>query len=71
MAIPAGLPSSLLERRPDIAAAERALAAANARVGAAQAALFPQLVLTGTFGFESSELDELLRWATALKTLRA
>lgn len=64
VAIPAGLPSSLLERRPDIAAAERALAAANARVGAAQAALFPQLALTGTFGFESSELDELLRWSS-------
>ena len=62
--IPAGLPSSLLERRPDIAAAERALAAANARVGAAQAALFPQFALTGTFGFESSELDELLRWSS-------
>ncbi len=64
MAIPAGLPSSLLERRPDIAAAERALAAANARVGAARAALFPQLALTGSFGFESSELDELLRWSS-------
>ncbi|MGX5660147.1 efflux transporter outer membrane subunit [Castellaniella ginsengisoli] len=62
--IPAGLPSSLLERRPDIAAAERALAAANARIGAARTALFPQLVLTGTFGFESSELDELLRWSS-------
>ncbi|MGB6009196.1 efflux transporter outer membrane subunit [Castellaniella sp.] len=64
VAIPAGLPSSLLERRPDIAAAERALAAANARVGAAKAALFPQLTLTGAFGFESSELDELLRWSS-------
>lgn len=64
VAIPAGLPSSLLERRPDIAAAERALAAANARIGAAKAALFPQLSLTGTFGLESSELGDLLRWSS-------
>ncbi|WP_323017972.1 efflux transporter outer membrane subunit [Castellaniella sp.] len=64
VAIPAGLPSALLERRPDIAAAERALAAANARIGAAQAVLFPQLFLTGTFGLESSDLDDLLRWSS-------
>lgn len=64
VAIPAGLPSSLLERRPDIAAAERAMAGANARIGAAQAAFFPRLLLTGTFGFESSELRDLARWSS-------
>ncbi|WP_397474312.1 efflux transporter outer membrane subunit [Pusillimonas sp.] len=62
--IPAGLPSSLLERRPDIAAAERAMAAANARIGAAQAAYFPRLTLTGALGYESSELGNLLQWSS-------
>lgn len=62
--IPAGLPSSLLERRPDIAAAERAMAAANARVGIAQAAFFPRLELTGAFGYASSDLDNLLQWSS-------
>ncbi|MBC7208254.1 MAG: efflux transporter outer membrane subunit [Methyloversatilis sp.] len=62
--IPPGLPSALLERRPDIAAAERAMAAANARVGIAQAAWFPRLNLTGALGYESSELGNLFQWST-------
>lgn len=62
--IPAGLPSSLLERRPDIAAAERAMAAANARIGAAQAAFFPRLNITGALGYESSQLGDLFQWSS-------
>ncbi|HWU34103.1 MAG TPA: efflux transporter outer membrane subunit [Methylovorus sp.] len=62
--VPVGLPSQLLERRPDIAQAQRALAAASARVGAAKAAFFPRLMLTGTGGYESNELHDLFKWSS-------
>ncbi len=58
-AIPAGLPSDILERRPDIQQAEQSLIAANALIGAAKAAYFPTISLTGLFGYASSSLGNL------------
>ena len=61
--IPAGVPSTVLTRRPDISAAQDAMLAAQQRVGVAKAAWFPDLSLTATGGYASSELSDLFKWS--------
>jgi outer membrane protein, multidrug efflux system len=62
-AIPGGLPSAMLARRPDVAASQRSLLAAQARVGVAQAAWFPSLTLTANGGYASPELSDVFKWS--------
>jgi multidrug efflux system outer membrane protein len=69
--VPAGLPSSLLERRPDVREAEENLIAANAQIGVARAAYFPQISLTGTAGYESPALTDLFTGPAGIWNLAA
>jgi NodT family efflux transporter outer membrane factor (OMF) lipoprotein len=62
--IPPGLPADLLERRPDVAQAERQLASANAKIGTAKAAFFPVLTLTGSGGYLSADVETLFNWSS-------
>ncbi len=64
--VPAGIPSKVLLRRPDVAAAERAVASANAQIGVAEAAWFPSLTLSGNYNFASSSLSNLIRASNAV-----
>lgn len=69
--IPFGVPSELLERRPDIAANERRVAAANAQIGIAQTAFYPNLTLSGAAGVESTRITTLINWPARFWSLGA
>jgi multidrug efflux system outer membrane protein len=69
--IPIGLPADLLKRRPDVAEADRQVAAATAQIGVAKAAYFPQLSLTGLVGYESSNASTLVNWQNTIASLGA
>jgi NodT family efflux transporter outer membrane factor (OMF) lipoprotein len=64
--IPVGVPATLLERRPDIAAAERRVAEANDQIGIARAAFFPSLILGGTAGFQGTSITDWFNWPSRL-----
>lgn len=69
VSVPPGLPSELLKRRPDIAEAERLMAAASARIGVAQADFFPSFNINASAGFQSIELDNLLDWESRVGSI--
>ncbi|HTI86159.1 MAG TPA: efflux transporter outer membrane subunit [Alphaproteobacteria bacterium] len=69
--VPVGLPSTLLERRPDVASAERLMASANADIGVAEAAYFPTITLSASYGFISTATDTLFRTASRTWALGA
>jgi multidrug efflux system outer membrane protein len=62
--IPAGVPSTVLTRRPDVSAAQNTMLAAQSRVGVAKAAWFPNVALTGSGGYASSDLSDLFKWSS-------
>ncbi len=70
-AIPAGVPSELLERRPDIAAEERRVASANAQIGVAEAAYYPTITLSGSAGFLDTTLSGLFSWPSRVWAIGA
>jgi outer membrane protein, multidrug efflux system len=69
--IPAGVPSTVLARRPDVSAAQASLLAAQARVGVAQAAWFPSVALTASGGYASTDLSDLFKWSSRAWALGA
>jgi outer membrane protein, multidrug efflux system len=69
--VPIGVPSDVLERRPDVASAERAMAAANAQIGIARAAYYPSIMLTPTLGTDSRQLAQLFDAPSLLWSLGA